>query len=78
MITPLWTATEIAMATGGTVHGDFSVNGVSIDSRSVEAGPRYVYPLPVTPYSRYTAFTSLTSFVNELFASPKSMLVFSS
>jgi UDP-N-acetylmuramoyl-tripeptide--D-alanyl-D-alanine ligase len=34
---PLWTAAEIAAATGGAVHGDFTAGGVAFDSR--EAGP---------------------------------------
>lgn len=33
----LWTAAEIAAATGGDVHGDFAVTGVAFDSR--EVGP---------------------------------------
>jgi UDP-N-acetylmuramoyl-tripeptide--D-alanyl-D-alanine ligase len=35
---PLWTAQEIAAATGGTVSGDFIVSGVEIDSRDVIEG----------------------------------------
>jgi len=38
----LWTAEEIAAATGGKVVGDFSATGVSIDSRSVEPGDLFV------------------------------------
>ncbi|WP_184717689.1 UDP-N-acetylmuramoyl-tripeptide--D-alanyl-D-alanine ligase [Caulobacter sp.] len=38
----LWTADEIAAATGGTVAGDFAANGVSIDTRSVEPGDLFV------------------------------------
>ena len=38
----LWTAEEIAAATGGTVHGDFAVGGVTFDSREVEAGDLFV------------------------------------
>jgi UDP-N-acetylmuramoyl-tripeptide--D-alanyl-D-alanine ligase len=38
----LWTADEIAAATGGSVAGDFAVNGVSIDTRSVEPGDLFV------------------------------------
>jgi UDP-N-acetylmuramoyl-tripeptide--D-alanyl-D-alanine ligase len=34
----LWTSTEIAAATGGTASADFSVNGVTFDSREVEPG----------------------------------------
>ncbi len=34
----LWTAAEIAAATGGTVSGDFAVSGVEIDSRDVIEG----------------------------------------
>jgi UDP-N-acetylmuramoyl-tripeptide--D-alanyl-D-alanine ligase len=36
-MSPLWSAAEIAEATGGTVHGDFDVAGAAFDSR--EAGP---------------------------------------
>lgn len=38
----LWTAKEIADATGGTVHGDFAVGGVTFDSREVEAGDLFI------------------------------------
>ena len=39
----LWTAEEIAHATGGVADGDwFAVNGVSIDSRSIAAGDLFV------------------------------------
>jgi UDP-N-acetylmuramoyl-tripeptide--D-alanyl-D-alanine ligase len=37
----LWTAAEIAAATGGRASGDWSVNGVSIDSRTVR--PRELF-----------------------------------
>ncbi len=38
----LWTAAEIAAATGGTVHGDFAVTGVAFDSREVGAGDLFI------------------------------------
>jgi UDP-N-acetylmuramoyl-tripeptide--D-alanyl-D-alanine ligase len=38
----LWTADEIAQATGGKVAGDFAVAGISIDTRTVEAGDLFV------------------------------------
>ncbi|SMF61670.1 UDP-N-acetylmuramoyl-tripeptide--D-alanyl-D-alanine ligase [Allosphingosinicella indica] len=38
----LWTSEEIATATGGTAQGDFSVTGVTFDSREVEAGDLFV------------------------------------
>lgn len=38
----LWTAEEIAAATGGQVAGDFSATGVSIDSRSIEPGDLFI------------------------------------
>lgn len=38
----LWTADEIAAATGGRVVGDFAVSGVSIDTRSIEVGDLFV------------------------------------
>ena len=34
----LWTAAEAARATGGSSNGDWHATGVSIDSRTVEAG----------------------------------------
>lgn len=37
----LWTAAEIAEATGGSVSGDFQVDGVAFDSR--EVGPRDLF-----------------------------------
>ncbi|WP_260482509.1 UDP-N-acetylmuramoyl-tripeptide--D-alanyl-D-alanine ligase [Sphingomicrobium flavum] len=41
-MTMLWTATEIAEATGGSVHGDFTVGGVTFDSREVQPGDLFV------------------------------------
>ena len=41
-MSPLWTASEIADATGGTVHGDFETNGVAFDSREIGAGDLFV------------------------------------
>ena len=38
----LWTASEIAQATGGTVHGEFEANGVTFDSREVRPGDLFV------------------------------------
>ena len=39
---PLWTSAEAVAATGGMTPGPWSANGVSIDSRSVEAGDLFV------------------------------------
>ena len=41
-MTPLWTASEIAAATGGTVFGDFSASNVAFDSREVIGGELFV------------------------------------
>ncbi|WP_127114089.1 UDP-N-acetylmuramoyl-tripeptide--D-alanyl-D-alanine ligase [Shimia sediminis] len=38
----LWTATEAATATGGQAVGDWAVNGVSIDTRTIEPGDLFV------------------------------------
>ena len=38
----LWTAAEIAAATGGTTHGDFEANGVAFDSREVGPGNLFI------------------------------------
>ena len=38
----LWTAADIAAATGGTVHGDFEANGVAFDSREVGPGDLFI------------------------------------
>lgn len=38
----LWTADEIAAATGGIVHGEFQVSGVEMDSRDVRSGDLFV------------------------------------
>lgn len=38
----LWTAKEVAAATGGASTGTWTANGVSIDSRSVSAGDLFV------------------------------------
>lgn len=43
MAKPLWTSEEIAAATGGHLAGaPFEVNGVSIDTRSIEQGDLFV------------------------------------
>ena len=39
---PLWTAAEIAAATGGQSARDFTATGVSIDSRTLECGDLFV------------------------------------
>ncbi len=39
---PLWTAAEIAAATGGTASADFAVGGVAFDSREVGPGDLFV------------------------------------
>ena len=41
-MTPLWTAEEVARATGGTAHGDFAATGVTFDSREVWGGELFV------------------------------------
>ena len=41
-MTALWTSAEIAEATGGTPSTDFSVTGVTFDSREVEPGDLFV------------------------------------
>ena len=41
-MSPLWTAQEIAEATGGSVHGGFEANGVAFDSREIEGGELFV------------------------------------
>ncbi len=38
----LWTAQEIAEATGGVVHGDFQATGVAFDSREIGGGELFV------------------------------------
>ena len=53
-MTPLWTATEIAAATGGTVHGDFAAIGVAFDSREIIGGELFVaMPGEVTDGHRF-------------------------
>lgn len=41
-MTILWTSTEAAAATGGEAYGDWSVGGVSIDTRELEKGDLFV------------------------------------
>ena len=41
-MTPLWTAAEIAAATGGEAHGDFAANNVTFDSREVIGGELFL------------------------------------
>jgi UDP-N-acetylmuramoyl-tripeptide--D-alanyl-D-alanine ligase len=38
----LWTATELAVATGGRARGNWSVAGVAIDSRTVQPGELFI------------------------------------
>ena len=38
----LWTASEIAAATSGRASSDFNVNGISIDTRSLQPGDLFV------------------------------------
>ena len=42
LLTALWTAPEIAAATGGSASGDFQVAGVEMDSRDVRSGDLFV------------------------------------
>ena len=41
-MTPLWTASDAAAATGGQAHGDWAVTGVSIDTRTLQPGDLFV------------------------------------
>ncbi|MFQ3254219.1 MAG: UDP-N-acetylmuramoyl-tripeptide--D-alanyl-D-alanine ligase [Loktanella salsilacus] len=41
-MTPLWTAADAALATGGTVTGDWHAKGVSIDTRTLQPGDLFV------------------------------------
>ncbi|HTU10494.1 MAG TPA: UDP-N-acetylmuramoyl-tripeptide--D-alanyl-D-alanine ligase [Allosphingosinicella sp.] len=41
-MSPLWTANEIAEATGGTVQGEFDVAGATFDSREVGPGDLFI------------------------------------
>ena len=41
-MSPLWTAEEIAQATGGRVHGDFEAKGVAFDSREIGSDDLFV------------------------------------
>lgn len=41
-MTPLWTSEEVAKATGGTVHGGFTCEGVTFDSREVIGGELFI------------------------------------
>jgi UDP-N-acetylmuramoyl-tripeptide--D-alanyl-D-alanine ligase len=41
-MTPLWTAAEIAEATGGVASGDFAVSGVAFDSREIRPGDLFI------------------------------------
>ncbi len=38
----LWTAAEAVKATGGITSGDWEVSGLSIDTRSIEAGEMFI------------------------------------
>ena len=42
MSKPLWTSADIAKATGGEATSDFTVSGLSIDTRTIEAGDLFV------------------------------------
>ena len=41
-MSPLWTAEEIAVVTGGTVHGAFEAKGVAFDSREITSGDLFI------------------------------------
>lgn len=41
-MTMLWTAAEIAAATGGVASADFSVNGIAFDSREIGGGDLFI------------------------------------
>ena len=41
-MTPLWTAGDVALATGGDAQGDFAVDSVTFDSREVIGGELFV------------------------------------
>jgi UDP-N-acetylmuramoyl-tripeptide--D-alanyl-D-alanine ligase len=41
-VSTLWTAAEIAQATGGRASGDFEVTGVTFDSREVRSGDLFI------------------------------------
>ena len=41
-MSPVWTAQEIAEATGGTVHGEFEAKGVAFDSREIQPGDLFI------------------------------------
>ena len=42
MTATLWTKKSVCAATGGTGNGDWSATGVSIDSRTIEAGDLFI------------------------------------
>lgn len=42
MSKPLWTSADIAAATGGEASGDFTVSGLSIDTRTIKADDLFV------------------------------------
>ena len=42
MFKPLWTSIEAAEAVGGTATGEWEVSGISIDSRTLQAGDLFV------------------------------------
>ena len=42
MLQPLWTAREVADATGGRIEGEFTADGVTFDSREVGPGDLFV------------------------------------
>jgi len=42
MSMPLWTSSEAAIATGGTAIGEWTIHGLSIDTRSIKAGDLFV------------------------------------
>ena len=41
-MSPLWTSSEIAAATGGVASGDFEAKGVAFDSREIGPGDLFV------------------------------------
>ena len=56
----LWTADEIATATGGQASGAFAVSGVAFDSRVVANGIGTAPPHPQHTWYCVTTYTTLS------------------
>lgn len=70
MSDPLWTAREVAAATGGLADGEFSAQGITFDSREVQPGDLFVALQGVRDGHEFVAGAFAAGAVGALVSSP--------